>query len=91
MIRKCLMFADICSNSSWALIVLIIYLLHLSVYLSVCFLHSGRVDVCLNEYHVFMLLAGAFMGYSHSLIGVVHNIHYISFHIIQVCVFIYLF
>ncbi|XP_060753883.1 nucleoporin NDC1 isoform X2 [Neoarius graeffei] len=44
---------------------------------------SGGVDVCLNEYHVFMLLAGAFMGYSHSLMGVVQNIHYVSFHIIQ--------
>lgn len=44
---------------------------------------SGSVDVCLNEYHMFMLLAGAFMGYSHSLMGVVQNVHYVSFHIIQ--------
>ncbi|MCJ8740464.1 hypothetical protein PDJAM_G00059140 [Pangasius djambal] len=44
---------------------------------------SGIVDVCLNEYHLFMLLAGAFMGYSHSLMGVVQNIHYVSFHVIQ--------
>ncbi|XP_060744393.1 nucleoporin NDC1 isoform X1 [Tachysurus vachellii] len=44
---------------------------------------SGDVVVYLNEYHVFMLLAGAFMGYSHSLLGVVQNIHYVSFHIIQ--------
>ncbi|KAM9468907.1 nucleoporin NDC1 isoform 2-T2 [Clarias gariepinus] len=44
---------------------------------------SASVGVCLNEYHVFMLLAGAFMGYSYSLLGVVQNIHYVSFHIIQ--------
>ncbi|KAI5099323.1 nucleoporin NDC1 [Silurus meridionalis] len=44
---------------------------------------SDGVDVCLNEYHMFMLLAGAFMGYSYSLMGVVQNVHYVSFQIIQ--------
>ncbi|XP_062872699.1 nucleoporin NDC1 [Trichomycterus rosablanca] len=44
---------------------------------------SGGVEACLNEHHLFLLLAGAFMGYAHSLMGVVHNIHYVSFHVIQ--------
>uniref|UniRef100_W5KFN0 Nucleoporin NDC1 n=1 Tax=Astyanax mexicanus TaxID=7994 RepID=W5KFN0_ASTMX len=40
-------------------------------------------EVCLNEYHVFLLLAGAFIGYSHSFLGVVQNMNYVSFQIIQ--------
>lgn len=44
---------------------------------------SEDAGICLNEYHLFMLLAGAFMGYSHSLMGVVQNLHYVSFQIIQ--------
>ncbi|KAK2900972.1 hypothetical protein Q8A67_009087 [Cirrhinus molitorella] len=44
---------------------------------------SGEVVTCLNEYHVFLLLAGAFMGYSHSFLGVVQNTYYVSFQPIQ--------
>ncbi|XP_030631356.1 nucleoporin NDC1 [Chanos chanos] len=40
-------------------------------------------QTCLNEYHLFFLLAGAFMGYSHSLLGVVQNMNYVSFQTIQ--------
>uniref|UniRef100_A0A8C1EVB1 Nucleoporin NDC1 n=1 Tax=Cyprinus carpio carpio TaxID=630221 RepID=A0A8C1EVB1_CYPCA len=44
---------------------------------------SGEVVTCLNEYHLFLLLAGAFMGYSHSFLGVVKNMYYVSFQPIQ--------
>ncbi|XP_052472680.1 nucleoporin NDC1-like isoform X1 [Carassius gibelio] len=44
---------------------------------------SGEVVACLNEYHLFLLLAGAFMGYSHSFLGVVQNMYYVSFQPIQ--------
>ncbi|XP_066534184.1 nucleoporin NDC1 isoform X2 [Hoplias malabaricus] len=44
---------------------------------------SGAQEMCLNEYHLFFLLAGAFMGYSHSFLGVVQNLNYVSFQIIQ--------
>uniref|UniRef100_A0A672RIQ3 Nucleoporin NDC1 n=1 Tax=Sinocyclocheilus grahami TaxID=75366 RepID=A0A672RIQ3_SINGR len=44
---------------------------------------SGEVVTCLNEYHLFILLAGAFMGYSHSFLGVVQNMYYVSFQPIQ--------
>ncbi|XP_026062506.1 nucleoporin NDC1 isoform X2 [Carassius auratus] len=44
---------------------------------------SGEVATCLNEYHLFILLAGAFMGYSHSFLGVVQNMYYVSFQPIQ--------
>ncbi|NP_956237.1 nucleoporin NDC1 [Danio rerio] len=44
---------------------------------------SGDVLTCLNEYHLFLLLAGAFMGYSHSFLGVVKNMYYVSFQPIQ--------
>ncbi|XP_012692487.2 nucleoporin NDC1 [Clupea harengus] len=40
-------------------------------------------QMCLNEYHLLMLLSGAFMGYSHSLLGLVHNMNYVSFPVIQ--------
>ncbi|KAG5286465.1 hypothetical protein AALO_G00015140 [Alosa alosa] len=40
-------------------------------------------QMCLNEYHLLLLLSGAFMGYSHSLLGVVHNMNYVSFPAIQ--------
>ncbi|KAJ8011030.1 hypothetical protein DPEC_G00053960 [Dallia pectoralis] len=40
-------------------------------------------QMCLNENHLVLLLAGAFMGYSHSLLGLVHNTNYISFHTVQ--------
>ncbi|KPP77877.1 nucleoporin NDC1-like [Scleropages formosus] len=41
--------------------------------------------MCLNEYYLFFLLAGAFMGYSYSLLGVVRNMNYVSFQTIQQC------
>ncbi|XP_035268756.1 nucleoporin NDC1 isoform X3 [Anguilla anguilla] len=40
-------------------------------------------QMCLNEYHLFLLLAGAFIGYSYSLLGVVRNMNYVSFHTVQ--------
>ncbi|RXM98587.1 Nucleoporin NDC1 [Acipenser ruthenus] len=53
-------------------------------------LASDRMDnsavassLCLNEYHLFFLLAGAFMGYSYSLLYVVGNMNYVSFPNIQ--------
>uniref|UniRef100_A0A8C8CF19 Nucleoporin NDC1 n=1 Tax=Oncorhynchus tshawytscha TaxID=74940 RepID=A0A8C8CF19_ONCTS len=39
--------------------------------------------MCLNEYHLVLLLVGAFIGYSHSLVGVVYNMNYVSFHTMQ--------
>ncbi|XP_076832642.1 nucleoporin NDC1 isoform X2 [Brachyhypopomus gauderio] len=44
---------------------------------------GGVPEACLNEYHLFFLLAGAFMGYSHSFLGVVQNMNYVGFPIIQ--------
>ncbi|KAI1889247.1 hypothetical protein AGOR_G00177180 [Albula goreensis] len=45
---------------------------------------SGAIhQMCLNEHHLFFLLAGAFIGYSYSLLGVVRNMNYISFHTVQ--------
>lgn len=41
--------------------------------------------MCLNEYHLILLLTGAFVGFSHSLLGVIHNMNYVSFHTVQVC------
>ncbi|XP_068196992.1 nucleoporin NDC1 isoform X2 [Antennarius striatus] len=40
-------------------------------------------QMCLNEYHVILLLAGAFFGFSHSVLGVIYNMNYVSFHSIQ--------
>ncbi|XP_070831217.1 nucleoporin NDC1 isoform X2 [Chaetodon trifascialis] len=40
-------------------------------------------QMCLNEYHLILLLAGAFVGLSHSLLGVIHNMNYVSFHTVQ--------
>lgn len=39
--------------------------------------------VCLNESHLLLLLYGAFLGYSHSLLGVVHHMNYVSFPTLQ--------
>ncbi|XP_048352174.1 nucleoporin NDC1 isoform X2 [Sphaerodactylus townsendi] len=39
--------------------------------------------VCLNEYHLFLLLLGAFMGYSYSLRYLIHNMNYLPFPVIQ--------
>ncbi|MED6263535.1 Nuclear pore complex subunit [Characodon lateralis] len=44
---------------------------------------DGHPRMCLNEYHLVFLLAGAFVGFSHSLLGVIHNINYVSFHTVQ--------
>uniref|UniRef100_A0A3B4ZKM0 Nucleoporin NDC1 n=1 Tax=Stegastes partitus TaxID=144197 RepID=A0A3B4ZKM0_9TELE len=40
-------------------------------------------QMCLNEYHLILLLAGAFVGFSHSLLGVISNMNYVSFHTVQ--------
>lgn len=50
-----------------------------------CFESSDFPQMCLNEYHLILLLTGAFIGFSHSLLGVVHNMNYVSFHTVQVC------
>ncbi|XP_075954835.1 nucleoporin NDC1 isoform X2 [Anarhichas minor] len=44
---------------------------------------DGSPQMCLNEYHLFLLLAGAFVGFSHSLLGVIYNMNYVSFHTVQ--------
>ncbi|XP_013862935.1 nucleoporin NDC1 isoform X2 [Austrofundulus limnaeus] len=44
---------------------------------------DGYPQMCVNEYHLIILLAGAFVGFSHSLLGVIHNINYISFQTVQ--------
>ncbi|KAG8014329.1 Nucleoporin NDC1 [Nibea albiflora] len=44
---------------------------------------DGSPQMCLNEYHLTLLLAGAFVGFSHSLLGVIHNMNYVSFHTVQ--------
>lgn len=45
---------------------------------------DGAVQhMCLNEYHLFLLLSGAFMGYSYSLLYLVNNMNYLPFPIIQ--------
>ncbi|XP_008072450.1 nucleoporin NDC1 isoform X2 [Carlito syrichta] len=46
-------------------------------------LDSPAAQNCLNEYHLFFLLAGAFMGYSYSLLYFVNNMNYLPFPIIQ--------
>ncbi|XP_004699464.1 nucleoporin NDC1 [Echinops telfairi] len=46
-------------------------------------LDSPAAQSCLNEYHLFFLLAGAFMGYSYSLLYFVNNMNYLPFPIIQ--------
>uniref|UniRef100_A0A674M8N2 Nucleoporin NDC1 n=1 Tax=Takifugu rubripes TaxID=31033 RepID=A0A674M8N2_TAKRU len=46
----------------------------------------GSIDtsqMCLNEYHLILLLGGAFVGLSHSLLGVIHNMNYVSFNTVQ--------
>ncbi|XP_055084546.1 nucleoporin NDC1 isoform X2 [Periophthalmus magnuspinnatus] len=44
---------------------------------------GGPTHMCLNEYHLFLLLSGAFTGFSHSLLGVIHNMNYVAFHTVQ--------
>ncbi|XP_071387489.1 nucleoporin NDC1 [Centroberyx affinis] len=48
-----------------------------------CTQGDGSSQMCLNEYHLILLLVGAFVGYSHSLLGVIHNMNYVSFHSVQ--------
>lgn len=48
-----------------------------------CTQSDGYPQMCLNEYHVILLLAGAFVGFSHSLLGVISNMNYVSFHTVQ--------
>ncbi|KAL3988750.1 CASK-interacting protein [Sarotherodon galilaeus] len=48
-----------------------------------CAQTDGYHQMCLNEYHLILLLGGAFVGFSHSLLGVIHNINYVSFHTVQ--------
>uniref|UniRef100_A0A8C4ZJA7 Nucleoporin NDC1 n=1 Tax=Gadus morhua TaxID=8049 RepID=A0A8C4ZJA7_GADMO len=50
---------------------------------SVCTLVDGDPQLCLNEYHLVLILFGAFVGYSHSLFGVMHNMNYVPFHAVQ--------
>ncbi|XP_071421016.1 nucleoporin NDC1 [Pithys albifrons albifrons] len=40
-------------------------------------------QMCLNEYYVFLLLAGTFLGYSYSLFYFINNMNYLPFPIIQ--------
>ncbi|NXT52957.1 NDC1 protein, partial [Pluvianellus socialis] len=40
-------------------------------------------QMCLNEYHLFFLLSGAFMGYSYSLFNLINNMNYLPFPVIQ--------
>ncbi|XP_008275393.1 nucleoporin NDC1 isoform X2 [Stegastes partitus] len=48
-----------------------------------CTQSDGYPQMCLNEYHLILLLAGAFVGFSHSLLGVISNMNYVSFHTVQ--------
>nr|XP_023671672.1 nucleoporin NDC1 isoform X1 [Paramormyrops kingsleyae] len=49
-----------------------------------CAVEEGAAPAaCLNELHLFFLLAGGFVGYSYSLLGLLNNVNYISFKIIQ--------
>lgn len=41
--------------------------------------------MCLNEFHLILVLAGAFVGFFHSLLGVIYNINYVPFNTVQVC------
>ncbi|KAM5149092.1 nucleoporin NDC1 [Mantella aurantiaca] len=51
--------------------------------------NSGSSDkdevqkMCLNERYLFLLLTGAFLGYSYSLLYFIHNMNYLSFSVIQ--------
>ncbi|KAM6219063.1 nucleoporin NDC1 isoform 1-T1 [Rhynchocyon petersi] len=46
-------------------------------------LDSPAAQTCLNERHLFFLLAGTFMGYSYSLLYFINNMNYLPFPIIQ--------
>ncbi|XP_038609027.1 nucleoporin NDC1 [Tachyglossus aculeatus] len=49
---------------------------------------SAAPQACLNESHLLILLAGAFMGYSYSLRYFADNLNYLPFPIIQQCKFL---
>ncbi|KAF3858003.1 hypothetical protein F7725_011204 [Dissostichus mawsoni] len=40
-------------------------------------------QMCLNEHHFILLLAGAFVGLSHSMLGVIYNMNYVPFLTVQ--------
>ncbi|XP_072367405.1 nucleoporin NDC1 isoform X2 [Scyliorhinus torazame] len=44
---------------------------------------ASSSHVCLNEFHIFLLMEGAFIGYSYSLLYFVNNFNYLSFPILQ--------
>ncbi|NXE62599.1 NDC1 protein, partial [Calcarius ornatus] len=46
-------------------------------------LEDAVPQMCLNEYHLFFLLSGAFLGYSYSLFFLINNMNYLPFPIIQ--------
>ncbi|XP_058503844.1 nucleoporin NDC1 [Solea solea] len=48
-----------------------------------CTQSDGSTQMCLNEYHLILLLAGVFVGFSHSLLGVIYNMNYVSFTTVQ--------
>ncbi|KAG7273972.1 hypothetical protein CRUP_002080 [Coryphaenoides rupestris] len=50
---------------------------------SPCFLDDGSPQLCLNEYHLILVLLGACVGYSYSLSGLMHNMNYVPFHAVQ--------
>ncbi|XP_076004408.1 nucleoporin NDC1 isoform X2 [Genypterus blacodes] len=50
---------------------------------SPCMQSDGTLQTCLNEHHLVLLLAGAFVGFAHSLSGVIHNMNYVSVHTVQ--------
>lgn len=55
---------------------------HLTRLLSI---RDGLLHMCLNEHHLLLLLEGGFVGLSHSLLGVIQNLNYVSFGTVQVC------
>ncbi|RVE62088.1 hypothetical protein OJAV_G00177470 [Oryzias javanicus] len=44
---------------------------------------DGPAHMCLNEHHLLLLLEGGFVGLSHGLLGVIHNMNYVSFGTVQ--------
>ncbi|KAM8929997.1 nucleoporin NDC1 [Pelodytes ibericus] len=44
---------------------------------------TNYAQMCLNEHHLFLLLSGAFLGYSYSLLYFVQNMNYLPFPSIQ--------
>ncbi|XP_021386085.2 nucleoporin NDC1 isoform X1 [Lonchura striata] len=46
-------------------------------------LEDAVPQMCLNEYHLFFILSGAFLGFSYSLFFLINNMNYLPFPIIQ--------